>query len=797
MKIVKPSWVASTNPLFSCDVHPDGSKFLTAGQNDTNGQIGVWYLAPVAREKVERSGSTKKIATLENHEGCVNCVRWSNSGKLFASASDDKSVIVWTAVRYEGSATESYRCKYTLRGHGGDVLDVAWSPDDKYLASTSIDNSVIVWDASNFPERATTIRGHQGMVKGVVWDPIGKYLATQSTDRTLRVWRVGDWVEETKISDPFVKCGGTTSFLRIGWSPDGQYVVSSHAMNNEGPVAKIIERDEWKARMDFVGHRRAIESVRFNPNLFYYDKMPASCVAIAGRDNSVSVWLTCLKRPLFVLHDLFKSSVLDMSWTPDGYGLVVCSHDGSMAYLGLSPRELGRTMSLQQVGALKRSLYGSLEKVRIIENPDLVSSEEDVEEMDTADDQPPPPPPPNGVFSNGNLEKFNNRFTTPASSTTPEPAISSSQGPATSSVAEKQVETKTKDGKRRIMPVTLKEVTTNPPPEQVPPPAKRRVSITPVSNKTPTNTIDLRSTPAKLSTIIPPLPQAPILPPTPSRQFLLLGDTRVEVQNKEVKFTGPLKTWVAPVEGAVTTLSGDGGVVAVGCEDGSIYTFHPKTGRLILPILNTGHAITHSCVTGKHLAVVTNRPSLYLWNVEDPPKCVVKDESLGSFVSTKRSIVTLTISPEGDVRVGLSDSSEYQYSRELSCWAVIGHTHLDGSWGRDLNNGKSNNTKQPPPKRTYLQTVQQLHQRIRVAELGGRGSEGKQWLTSLVRYLSLNKDEEKLREVLQGVISSSKPLIHGAERLELMGSLLKVVGSTCQRVYSEFKQQLDWAASRE
>ena len=70
--------------------------------------------------------------------------------------------------------------------------------------------------------------------------------------------------------------------LRIGWSPDGQYIVSSHAMNNEGPVAKIIEREEWNARMDFVGHRRAIESVRFNPHLFYYDKRPVSCVAIAG-----------------------------------------------------------------------------------------------------------------------------------------------------------------------------------------------------------------------------------------------------------------------------------------------------------------------------------------------------------------------------------------------------------------------------------------------------------------------------------------------------------------------------------
>lgn len=63
------------------------------------------------------------------------------------------------------------------------------------------------------------------------------------------------------MTEPFDECGGTTHVLRLNWSPDGQYVVSAHAMNNGGPVAKIIERDGWKARMDFVGHRKAITCV--------------------------------------------------------------------------------------------------------------------------------------------------------------------------------------------------------------------------------------------------------------------------------------------------------------------------------------------------------------------------------------------------------------------------------------------------------------------------------------------------------------------------------------------------------
>jgi hypothetical protein len=47
----------------------------------------------------------------------------------------------------------------------------------------------------------------------------------------------------------------------MGWSPDGQYLVSAHAMNGGGPTAQIIERDGWVTDKDFVGHRKAITCV--------------------------------------------------------------------------------------------------------------------------------------------------------------------------------------------------------------------------------------------------------------------------------------------------------------------------------------------------------------------------------------------------------------------------------------------------------------------------------------------------------------------------------------------------------
>ena len=62
-----------------------------------------------------------------------------------------------------------------------------------------------------------------------------------------------------------------------------------------------------------------------------------SCVAVGSRDRSVSVWMTCLPRPLVVVHELFSNSVLDMSWSPDGRRMLACSWDGSVACLEFEP----------------------------------------------------------------------------------------------------------------------------------------------------------------------------------------------------------------------------------------------------------------------------------------------------------------------------------------------------------------------------------------------------------------------------------------------------------------------------
>lgn len=377
MKLLKPNWVTHDgHPIFSVDIHPDGSRFATGGQGADAGQICVWNMAPVAREEDELSEAVPKLlCQMDNHLACVNCVRWSSDGRHLASGGDDRVIMIWQIGRYGGSSSmfggskkmvnvEHWKCVSTLRGHSGDVLDLAWSPHDAWLASCSVDNTVVIWNTKRWQEILAVLKGHTGLVKGVSWDPVGKYVASQSDDKSLRVWRTHDWQQECMITDPFLECGGTTHILRLSWSPDGQFLVSAHAMNNAGPTAQIVERDGWRTKKDFVGHRKAITCVRFNPHILSKLNKDGGkgtnfcCCAIGSRDRSLSVWLTCLKRPLVVVHDLFSNSVLDISWSQGGNQLLVCSWDGTVAYIDFSEEEIGTPITPEERNLWHQKLYG-------------------------------------------------------------------------------------------------------------------------------------------------------------------------------------------------------------------------------------------------------------------------------------------------------------------------------------------------------------------------------------------------------------------------------------------------------
>uniref|UniRef100_A0AAR2K5S1 Protein HIRA n=1 Tax=Pygocentrus nattereri TaxID=42514 RepID=A0AAR2K5S1_PYGNA len=519
MKLLKPSWVSQNGkPIFSVDIHPDGTKFATGGQGEDSGKVVIWNMAPVLREEDEKNENVPKmLCQMDNHLACVNCVRWSNNGLYLASGGDDKLVMVWKKAAFIGPSTvfgsssklanvEQWRCVTILRNHTGDVMDVAWSPHDVWLASCSVDNTIVIWNARKFPEIVTTLKGHTGLVKGLTWDPVGKYIASQADDHSLKVWRTMDWQLDTNITKPFSECGGTTHVLRLSWSPDGQYLVSAHAMNNSGPTAQIIERDGWKTNMDFVGHRKAVTVVKFNPKIFKKKQRngsapkpscPYCCCAVGSKDRSLSVWLTSLKRPLVVIHDLFDKSIMDITWTLNGLGMLVCSMDGTVAFLDFSQDELGDPLNEEEKNTIHQNIYGKSLAITmetqlsstIIENPEMLKYQQERPGAQTT-----------SRVQGAGLENQTPKLTNVVNGESLEDIRKN--------LLKKQVETRTADGRRRITPLCIAQLDTGGTPALNSVGQKSNLLLTAASKIEPMKALDSRFTERSKAT--PGVTSAPV-----------------------------------------------------------------------------------------------------------------------------------------------------------------------------------------------------------------------------------------------------------------------------------------------
>ena len=79
-------------PLYALDLSSDAARFATSGLDHL---VKIWALAPVLSAEAEADAAQPKLlATLAEHFGPVNALRFSASGRRLASGSDDKSVFL-------------------------------------------------------------------------------------------------------------------------------------------------------------------------------------------------------------------------------------------------------------------------------------------------------------------------------------------------------------------------------------------------------------------------------------------------------------------------------------------------------------------------------------------------------------------------------------------------------------------------------------------------------------------------------------------------------------------------------
>jgi WD40 repeat protein len=206
----EPSNDAHASFIIRCENIPEAISINTNGRfasGEREGVIRVWDTA---------DGSP--IAEMPGHQEQITAIAWSPSGRLLASASDDRTARIWDMSTFREIAVLGAQGSVE-DGHGSWVDSVSWSPDEQFVVTGSADHIIRIWTATGGRPIAL-LRGHQDRVHSVAWSSDGALIATGSYDTTVRVW---DARTHAEIGVVGVHRDKVTS---VAWSADSKQVLS-------------------------------------------------------------------------------------------------------------------------------------------------------------------------------------------------------------------------------------------------------------------------------------------------------------------------------------------------------------------------------------------------------------------------------------------------------------------------------------------------------------------------------------------------------------------------------------------
>lgn len=140
-----------------------------------------WSLQPVFRSKTGKVVTCSASHSVRAHDKDINCVAIAPNDAMVASASQDKSIRLWTSAELSPLAS--------LKGHKRGVWKVCFSNVDKCLASSSSDRTVKLWSVTDFT-CLHTFEGHTASVLAVKFINHGQQLLSSSSDGLIRLWTI-------------------------------------------------------------------------------------------------------------------------------------------------------------------------------------------------------------------------------------------------------------------------------------------------------------------------------------------------------------------------------------------------------------------------------------------------------------------------------------------------------------------------------------------------------------------------------------------------------------------------------
>jgi WD40 repeat protein len=286
-RTVKVWSVADKKDVQTLKGHTDNVKGMLLVGDKIYASNGKWSKEKKAWEgeiKVWDAKAGKEIKTFKGHGEALQWLAASKDGKLIASASEDKTVIVREADTGKETAT--------LKGHGATIHAVAFSPDGKKLATACADGSVKLWDAAGKelatfkvettvekvepkgkdPKgKVTTVKEPGRDFTAVVFSNDSKRLFAASLDGLVKIY-------DTEANKEAQEIKAGEGIWAVALSPDGTKL----ATGGWDQSIKIWDATTGKELQTIKAHLGTVTALVFTPG--------GAQVVSAGNDGMVKIW---------------------------------------------------------------------------------------------------------------------------------------------------------------------------------------------------------------------------------------------------------------------------------------------------------------------------------------------------------------------------------------------------------------------------------------------------------------------------------------------------------------------------